>query len=274
MRIRAIPRLHLALENVRIRNRGIELAFAEEAVVTVALLPLLQRELRFGAMTLDRVRISIERDREGRHNYEKPPGADAAFHAFTLQELNLPNLAVVYTDKLSDTRLEFWACSGELTDLRHPGDAPLSRAAVARREVRLRRGARNGHGPVGPQVVRTGDRRRLRHQAGHAAGEGRARVGQPAHGPLGRDSHPRPELLAREVSHRGVLQGAAARHVGGRADGLLDHPRDARSDARRVDQERQRKDVALRNATSPLPAWISTSHSRTTSPARTSTCST
>jgi len=125
MRIRAIPRLHLALENVRIRNRGIELAFAEEAVVTVALLPLLRRELRFQAMTLDRVRISIERDREGRYNYEKAPGTNATFHAFTLQELNLPNLAVVYTDKLTESRLEFWACSGELTNLRHPGDAPF-----------------------------------------------------------------------------------------------------------------------------------------------------
>lgn len=132
MRIRAIPRLHLALENVRIRNGGVELAFAEEAVVTVALLPLLQRELRFGAMTLDRVRVSIERDREGGYNYERPPGSATAFRALALPELNLPNLTVVYTDRLSDNRIEFWACSGELTDIRHPGDAPfLARLSLA-----------------------------------------------------------------------------------------------------------------------------------------------
>ena len=132
MRVRAIPRLHLALENVRIRNRGIELAFAEEAVVTVALLPLLQQELRFRAMTLDRVRISIERDLQGGYNYEKPPGSATAFRALALPELNLPNLTVVYTDKLSDSRLEFWACSGELADIRHPGDAPfLARLSLA-----------------------------------------------------------------------------------------------------------------------------------------------
>lgn len=132
MRIRAIPRLHLALENVRVRNRGIELAFAEEAVVTVALLPLLRQELRFGSIALDRVRISIERDSEGGYNYEKPPGSAKAFHALALPELSLPNLTVVYTDKLSDSRLEFWACSGELTDIRHPGDAPfLARLSLA-----------------------------------------------------------------------------------------------------------------------------------------------
>ena len=133
MRIRAIPRLHLALENVRIRNGGVELAFAEEAVVTVALLPLLQRELRFGAMTRDRVRVSSERDREGGYNYERPPGSATAFRALALPELNLPNLTVVYTDRLSDNRIEFWACSGELTDIRHPGDAPCrSRLSLAR----------------------------------------------------------------------------------------------------------------------------------------------
>jgi AsmA protein len=125
MRIRAIPRLHLTLGNVRIRNRGSEFAFAEEADVAVALLPLLRKELQFSAVTLDRVRIAIERDQQGGYNYERPPGSAKLFPALALSELHLPNLTVVYTEKRSGIRLDFRACNGELTDVRHPGDAPI-----------------------------------------------------------------------------------------------------------------------------------------------------
>src|SRR5450631_312622 len=65
LRLGFIPGLHVTLENVRIRNRGTEIAFVEEAELAIDLLPLLQQELRYSSITLNRARISIERDKDG-----------------------------------------------------------------------------------------------------------------------------------------------------------------------------------------------------------------
>src|SRR5450759_1366352 len=125
LRIGFIPGLHATLENVRIRNRGTEIAFVEEAELAIDLLPLFQQELRYSSITLNRARISIERGLDGRYNYEKPPETKAVFHALDLQQLSFPELIVVYADKQSGSRLEARNCKGELTYMRHPGGAPF-----------------------------------------------------------------------------------------------------------------------------------------------------
>ena len=125
LRIGIIPGLHATLENVRIRNRGIEIAFIEEAELAIELLPLLRQELRYGSITLNRARISIERDRDGSYNYQTLPEAQRTFHALDLPQLSLPELIVVYLDRQSGTGFEARNCNGELTDMRHPGGAPF-----------------------------------------------------------------------------------------------------------------------------------------------------
>src|SRR5512140_706130 len=76
-----LPGLHVALGNVRIRNSGSQLAFVETAELSIELFPLFRQELRDGSITLRRARISVERGRDGRYNYQKQPGVIAAFHA-------------------------------------------------------------------------------------------------------------------------------------------------------------------------------------------------
>ena len=126
------PGLHVRLENVRVRNQGTQLAFAEEADLAVDLLPLLRQELHYESVTLNRARLSIERGRDGRYNFQKPPGAPAAFHALALQRLSFPELAVVYADKQTGGGFESGNCKGELSDMRHPGGAPfLMRLSVS-----------------------------------------------------------------------------------------------------------------------------------------------
>src|SRR5450759_4050318 len=120
-----IPGLHVTLENVRIRNRGTEIAFVEEAELAIELLPLLQQQLRYSSIILNRARVSIERDRDGRYNYQKLPEAQRTFHALDLQQLSFPELIVVYADKKSGSGFEARSCNGELTNMRHPGGAPF-----------------------------------------------------------------------------------------------------------------------------------------------------
>lgn len=125
MRLGFLPGLHVALGNVRVRNGGSQLAFVETAELAIDLLPLLQRELRYDSIVLKRARISIERGRDGRYNYQKPAGFMAAFRPLDLKRVSFPGLVLAYADKASGNAFESGNCEGELTGMRHPGGAPF-----------------------------------------------------------------------------------------------------------------------------------------------------
>lgn len=119
------PGLRLKMANVRVRNRGSELLFAEEADLAVRFLPLLRKELRYRSVTLHRARLSVERGRDGRYNFQGSPGKPRTFGGLELQRVYFPELVVAYADNLAGGGLEARGCQGELTDLRHPGGAPF-----------------------------------------------------------------------------------------------------------------------------------------------------
>lgn len=121
------PQLKLTLPNVRVINQGTELAFVKEADIAIELLPLLQREIRYGNIALQDARVSIIRGRDGRYNYQRPPGANQEFRALNLPKVTFADLVVVYADKQSAGSFESSKCNGELADMRHPGGAPLLR---------------------------------------------------------------------------------------------------------------------------------------------------
>ena len=125
MGVRFIPLLNVSLTNVRIINQGTELAFVKEGSIDIELLPLLQREIRYGNISTNGTRLSITRDRDGRYNYQRPQGANQSFHELALPKISFADLVVSYTDKQSAHSVESGSCNGELTDLRHPGGAPL-----------------------------------------------------------------------------------------------------------------------------------------------------
>ena len=123
--IKFIPQPSVTLENVRIANRGIPLAFVKKAHVVIQVLPLLQREIRYGDISTDGVRLSIARDAEGRYNYQRAPSVSQKSHPLDLPKISFADLVVSYTDKQSADSFESDSCSGDLTGLRHPGGAPL-----------------------------------------------------------------------------------------------------------------------------------------------------
>lgn len=134
LRFGFFPGVHVAAGKVRVRNRGSELALVERADLSVELLPLFRKELRYGDIALNGARLSVERGRDGRYNFEKPPGVGAPFRGLELERVSFTDLVVAYRDNASDSGFESGKCKGELTAMRHPGGAPfLARLSLAGR---------------------------------------------------------------------------------------------------------------------------------------------
>jgi hypothetical protein len=100
------PGLHLRLDDVHIRNRGMDIASAEEARLEIALFPLLHKEVRITNIGLQRPRISIKRDRYGTFNFEKQKGTIGNFPALAFNNLSLSDGAFLYGDEQSGEGFE------------------------------------------------------------------------------------------------------------------------------------------------------------------------
>ena len=116
-----LPGLHVTLEDVHIRNRGADVAAANEARLGIDLLPLLQGQVRIGTIALKHPRISIERDRDGKFNVEKPEAAAGALPVLDLAKVSLSDGTLRYADQLSGDEFEAGACRLDVRRLRFAG---------------------------------------------------------------------------------------------------------------------------------------------------------
>ena len=116
-----LPGLLVTLEDVQIHNRGADVASAKEARLGIDLLPLLQKEVRFGKIALKHARISIERDRDGKFNFENPEAAGGALPPVDLARFSLSDGTLLYADKRSGEGFEAGDCSLEVRRLRLSG---------------------------------------------------------------------------------------------------------------------------------------------------------
>ena len=105
------PGLHVTLQDVHIRIRGTDLASAKQASLGIDLLPLLQKQVRIGKIALKRPSISIERDSDGKFNFEKPEAARAGLTALDLAKVSLSDGTLLYTDKQSGEGFEAVNCN-------------------------------------------------------------------------------------------------------------------------------------------------------------------
>jgi len=71
--LRLFPSVNIVLSDVRLRNRGTDLATAETLRVGVKLLPLLSRQIVITELALEKPVIRIEKRGEGKFNYETAP---------------------------------------------------------------------------------------------------------------------------------------------------------------------------------------------------------
>lgn len=120
------PGFHARLEEVRIRNRGADVASAEVATLGIELLPLLHREIRIVKVGMKRPRISIEQDADGKFNYETPererPGEPEGTRvSMAVTNISLSDGAFFYTDRKTGDVLEAGDFTLEVSRLRFTG---------------------------------------------------------------------------------------------------------------------------------------------------------
>jgi len=104
------PGLLVTLEDVHVRNRGVEVASAKEAGLRLDLFPLLKNDVVIESFALKGPRITIERDRDGRYNFESPQAAEASLPALDWPNVSLSDETLVYADKESAERFEAGNC--------------------------------------------------------------------------------------------------------------------------------------------------------------------
>ena len=128
--IRLFPGFHITVEDVRIRNRGADVASAKETTLGIEFLPLLHRELRIVKIGMKRPRISIEQDRDGKFNFESPEGEAGKKTAeerkgtrisLDVTKISLSDGALFYADKKTGEVLEAGVFTLNVTRLRFTG---------------------------------------------------------------------------------------------------------------------------------------------------------
>ena len=112
--IGVFPSLHITMDNVQIRNRGSEIASAAQASLGIELFPLLRKEVRMDSVGLKHVRISIERQRDGRFNFETRTELKRTFPP---ARVSLSDATLLYTDQQSGKALEADSCDLEVRHL-------------------------------------------------------------------------------------------------------------------------------------------------------------
>lgn len=120
------PGLEVTLEDVYIRNRGTELVTASKARIGIDFLALLNKGLQIGKVVLDQPRITIERGRDGRFNYEKTDAIRGPLPDLNLAKIAFKDGTLRYVDRQSGKAFEAIACSldadrVQLADRNRPG---------------------------------------------------------------------------------------------------------------------------------------------------------
>jgi len=116
------PGLHVALANVHARERGADVASAGEVDLGIEILPLLHKEVRIKSIALKRLRIALERDRDGNLNVERPPAAKGILPALTVAKVSVSDATLTYANRQSGSALEAADCNLEVSRLwRSPG---------------------------------------------------------------------------------------------------------------------------------------------------------
>jgi len=128
------PGFHLTLEDVRIRNRGADVASAKETILGIELLPLLHKEVRIVKIRMKRPRISIEQDRDGKFNFETPEReagetsaqvADGTRFSLDVRNISLSDGALFYADKKTGEIVEAGDFTVDVNRLRFTGGKNL-----------------------------------------------------------------------------------------------------------------------------------------------------
>jgi uncharacterized protein involved in outer membrane biogenesis len=111
------PSFHITMENVQIRNRGTEVASAAQASLGIEFFPLLHREVRMDSVELKHVRMTIERQRDGKFNFETQAVLKGMVAFSDATKLSLSDVTLLYTDQQSGKGFEADSCDLDVSHL-------------------------------------------------------------------------------------------------------------------------------------------------------------
>ena len=115
------PGFHITLGDVRIRNRGLDVASAKETLLGIELLPLLHKEVRIVKIGMKRPRISIEQDRDGKFNFEERKETKGTRFFLDAKKFFLSEGVLFYTDNITGEVLEAGDFDLDVSRLRFTG---------------------------------------------------------------------------------------------------------------------------------------------------------
>jgi len=111
------PGLLVTLDDVHIRNRGTELVTAKKARIGVDFLALLNKDVRIRKVVLEQPSLSIERERDGRFNFQRSEKALGPLPDVNLANLSFSGGTLRYADRQSGKGFEATECSLDVSPL-------------------------------------------------------------------------------------------------------------------------------------------------------------
>ncbi|HEX9192057.1 MAG TPA: AsmA family protein [Candidatus Deferrimicrobiaceae bacterium] len=146
--LRLFPSAGISLSEIRLRNRGAEIATAETLRVGVKLLPLLRRKVEVTEILLEKPAIRIEKRADGRFSHETAPRAgrpparegEAPSASLSVGRGAVRNGSVVYEDRKTGTKTVITGIDLAVEDLAIPAapDAQLPKGVSFTGRLRVK----------------------------------------------------------------------------------------------------------------------------------------
>jgi len=111
--IAVAPRLFVTMQNLHLRNRGEDIAFAEEARFGIDFFHLLlHRQLRLTSLTLKHANVNIVRSSEGLYNFDDDDSRTEPLPPLEVASVSVVDGAIHYTNAQSGVGFDASACAG------------------------------------------------------------------------------------------------------------------------------------------------------------------
>ena len=111
------PSVHIALEDVHAHKQGADVASAGEVNLGIEILPLLHREVRIKNIAVKRLRIALEKGRDGKLNVERSSAVKGALAELSIAKASISDATLTYVNRLSGNTLEAANCSLDVSRL-------------------------------------------------------------------------------------------------------------------------------------------------------------
>src|SRR6204780_2391034 len=122
--LRFFPLLHVTLEDIHVRNRGADIASVAEVQLGIELRSLLRKELEFQSVQFKGAQITIERNKGGELNIDRPPEPNSSSPAADVARVSFAESSLIYTDTQLGNNFTAANCRFELTALKLAASTP------------------------------------------------------------------------------------------------------------------------------------------------------